>query len=358
MRGLRSRRVYATEKSLLPGVLSCPWCGVIQCCDMADWRQIQARIRKAKNSPEAPAKLSELYQRTRDAMVAWELGAVEEKAGRNDEAAKWYTIAAQRFRRSDWKKKAEEALTRLGVELPPAPTPETSAPAQISFPSADRTDAEANMGAFAVSNSEPVEARQPLALGEIADSDADAADAPESRRRPAVRPGLDRPIESAAAGVAGDVAAGARERQPRPACPRKPSPSEPNRQPIAAGRSSGTAFRAAPRGRCPDRAAGSAIALGTRGAWPSGDPALASRMAHLESMLRRLVASPLHRLDEVDEAPAGPAYSCFRTPTRSLRTTSKRARHSGSGLEISSVADGGGKRRCAGRARPRRSART
>ena len=82
---------------------------------MADWRQIQARIRKAKNSPEAPAKLSELYQRTRDAMVAWELGAVEEKAGRNDEAAKWYTIAAQRFRRSDWKKKAEEALTRLGV---------------------------------------------------------------------------------------------------------------------------------------------------------------------------------------------------------------------------------------------------
>jgi len=29
-------------------------------------------------------------------------------------------------------------------------------------------------------------------------------------------------------------------------------------------------------------------------------------MAHLESLLRRLVASPLHRLDEADEAPAGP----------------------------------------------------
>ena len=37
----------------------------------------------------------------------------------------------------------------------------------------------------------------------------------------------------------------------------------------------------------------------------AGDPALASRMSHLESMLRRLVASPLHRLD-TDEAPAGP----------------------------------------------------
>ena len=29
-------------------------------------------------------------------------------------------------------------------------------------------------------------------------------------------------------------------------------------------------------------------------------------MAHLESLLRRLVASPLHRLEEADEAPAGP----------------------------------------------------
>jgi hypothetical protein len=38
----------------------------------------------------------------------------------------------------------------------------------------------------------------------------------------------------------------------------------------------------------------------------AGDPALASRLAKLESMLRRLVASPLHRLDQADEAPAGP----------------------------------------------------
>jgi hypothetical protein len=37
----------------------------------------------------------------------------------------------------------------------------------------------------------------------------------------------------------------------------------------------------------------------------AGDPALASRMSHLESMLRRLVGSPLHRLD-TEDAPAGP----------------------------------------------------
>ena len=38
----------------------------------------------------------------------------------------------------------------------------------------------------------------------------------------------------------------------------------------------------------------------------AGEPALASRTAHLESQLRRLIASPLCRLDEADQAPAGP----------------------------------------------------
>ena len=67
---------------------------LLQYPDMADWRQIQARIRKAKNSADAPAKLSELFQRTRDAMVAWELGALEEKAQHTSEAGNWYTIGA------------------------------------------------------------------------------------------------------------------------------------------------------------------------------------------------------------------------------------------------------------------------
>src|SRR6204780_887089 len=94
---------------------------------MADWRQIQARIRKAKNSADALTKLSELYHRTPDAMVAWELGTVAEKAERNEDAVKSYTIAAERFRRADWKKNAREALARLGAPIPVAgakPTPQ------------------------------------------------------------------------------------------------------------------------------------------------------------------------------------------------------------------------------------------
>jgi hypothetical protein len=37
-----------------------------------------------------------------------------------------------------------------------------------------------------------------------------------------------------------------------------------------------------------------------------GEPALASRLAQLESLLRRLTSGPLHTLDEAEEAPAGP----------------------------------------------------
>src|ERR1700746_3425038 len=106
---------------------------------MADWRQIQARIRKAKNSPDASSKLSELYQRTRDAMVAWELGAIEEKAGRNEEAGRWYIISAQRFRRADWKKKAQEALERLGIELPAQSAEPTPPPARSRSEARDET---------------------------------------------------------------------------------------------------------------------------------------------------------------------------------------------------------------------------
>src|SRR5271168_1882673 len=136
---------------------------LLQCLHMADWRQIQARIRKAKNAPDAQAKLSELFQRTRDAMVAWELALIEEKAGRSDEAGKWYVIAAQRFRRAEWKKKAEEALARLGIPLP----------------AADAAGASAEIGAepFPAPTGQFGEPHPPttLALGEIPETHEDAA---------------------------------------------------------------------------------------------------------------------------------------------------------------------------------------
>src|SRR5215813_8846655 len=95
---------------------------------MADWKQITARIRRAKGSKDPVGQLSNLFQKTRDAMVAFELARYLETASKSEEAAKWYAISWQRFRRGDWKTKAQDALTRLGGVLPAAgevlPVPE------------------------------------------------------------------------------------------------------------------------------------------------------------------------------------------------------------------------------------------
>jgi hypothetical protein len=83
---------------------------------MADWKQITARIRRARTGKDPVGQLSGLYEKTRDAMVAFELARYFETAGQNPEAAKWYLAAAERFRRADWKTKAQEAAARLGAE--------------------------------------------------------------------------------------------------------------------------------------------------------------------------------------------------------------------------------------------------
>ena len=87
------------------------------CQHMADWKQITARIRRARTGKDPVGQLSNLYEKTRDAMVAFELARYFETAGQNPEAAKWYLAAAERFRRADWKVKAQEAAVRLGAEV-------------------------------------------------------------------------------------------------------------------------------------------------------------------------------------------------------------------------------------------------
>lgn len=325
---------------------------------MADWRQIQARIRKAKNSPDAPTKLHELYQRTRDAMVAWELGAVEEKAERTDEAVKWYTIAVERFRRADWKKKAEEALTRLGAPLPEPGAKPSAEPVFVPRePKAEASaDADDEKGIERADEIETAGVR--LALGEIADDADDAegesedeatsaalesgavggeSDATKKKRRrgrrggrgrrrkgaPAV-PGL--PAQSfAESGTPEAAAAGSSTGSSRPPHQERPQQS----QHSSGGQRSSTqrSENARPSGGRNESYGRTGASLSSREeAEPriqielpepmlpsertahgrAGDPALASRMAKLDSMLRRLVSSPLHKLDDSDSAPAGP----------------------------------------------------
>src|SRR5882724_3040317 len=85
---------------------------------MADWKQITARIRRAKGSKDPVGQLCNLFQKTRDAMVAFELAGHLETVNLPDDAVKWYAISWQRFRRGDWKTKAEEGVSRLGGTLP------------------------------------------------------------------------------------------------------------------------------------------------------------------------------------------------------------------------------------------------
>jgi hypothetical protein len=284
---------------------------------MADWRQIQARIRKAKNSPDAQAKLDELFQRTRDGMVAWELGVMEEKAEHLEEAGRWYTIAAQRFRRADWRKKAEEALTRLGLELPVALTP-SERDARPARESTEQSDSGGESSEPAAEEAEETEEEaMPLALGEIVETSeetasptagtsaaADPSGLGKKKRRRGRRGGRGRRRKGgpAASGLPSQAYATTATEAPQP----RPEPQRVT-----------TFERPAPERQIyeqPRRAAEPEIRAeapmpqlpSERAAHGRGDPALASRMAHLESLLRRLVTSPLHRLDEADEAPAGP----------------------------------------------------
>jgi hypothetical protein len=290
---------------------------LLQCFDMTDWRQIQARIRKAKNSPDAHTKLSELFQRTRDGMVAWELGVIEEKAERMSEAIKWYTVAAERFRRSEWKKKAEEALMRLGAPVPVAATPAATGTAQDESSSKPAPEESAS------------ETPIPLAYGEIPESDLDgvessveaaeqtgvasnpAGDPARKKRRRGRRGGRGRRRKDVAAGSglptqafaeSAESAAQPKAEPPKPLPFRQPEPRPAVfERPERVERHAQETVRQMAAEPAPPQLPSERQAHGR-----AGDPALASRMAQLESMLRRLVSSPLHRLDEADQAPAGP----------------------------------------------------
>ena len=281
---------------------------------MADWRQIQARIRKAKNSPDAHAKLSELYQRTHDGMVAWELALIQEKAEIADEAVKWYTIAAEKFRRAEWKKKAEEALTRLGTALP--------AGSAISMDAGVNTEEPLNTIS---DTSDEEQAAAPLAPGEIRESDdeglssespakisaaSESDDPAKKKRRRGRRGGRGRRRKGAGTAPGLPSQAFAETSVPssvvptRQQAPRAPAPRTPVQERAPAAYEPAVIPHEPPERLRAEHAAPMLPSERTAHG-RAGDPALASRMSHLESMLRRLVASPLHRLD-TEDAPAGP----------------------------------------------------
>ncbi len=257
-------------------------CGsnLLQCFAVADWRQIQVRIRKAKTGLDASDKLTRLYDKTHDAMVAYELALVLENAGQTETAVHWYTTAVQRFRRADWRKKAEDALTRLGAPIP--------ATLMEVAPHEESKGREAAPEAPVEAHAEEQKPAEPQT--ETVASAAAPSGEGHKRRRRGRRGGRRRSKRGRE--QAAPVAAPAPTRvpmraEPRPepaAVPAPPPPPPPRRftEPEPA----------------PERFVSPALR--------TGDPGLTSRMARLESQLRRLIASQTFPLDEVEQAPAGP----------------------------------------------------
>src|SRR3984957_1079848 len=253
---------------------------------MADWKQITARIRRARTGKDPAAQLTNLFTKTRDAMVAFELARYLESIGNSAEAGRWYLTAAQRFRRSDWKTKAQESATRLGA----------TEPAEIPASVLKSEEAPATSGGILASETEP-EKEQPEAEAAGAESESEA---PLGRSPPPAGPGSRhrrgrRGHDAHRAPRRADHATGTRESRPLgPARGSAPGAPPDGEAPAAVERPSRASFE--------DSAEISAPSLRGR----SGDPGLASRLSQLEMNFRRLLACAPTKLDDADRAPAGP----------------------------------------------------
>ncbi len=237
-------------------------------------------------------------------MVAFELAQLYEKAGATPDAVRWFATAYERFRRPQWKQKAEEGLVRLGGTIPVTPAAavsETTAEptsrlepiiAEFSDEQPNETEPEMNEG-----TQESVFEQPPV---DAATAAAPAEGGPERRRRRRGRRGgrgRHKGLREASpkAPVAATAAASSAAASPAYVAP-PPPPSMFDR--VAESRS--------PEPE-PSRSYEPAPASSFQSARVrSGDPALSSRMAQLESQLRRLLACSIHSLDQADEAPAGP----------------------------------------------------
>jgi len=260
---------------------------------MADWKQITARIRRARGSKDPAGQLTLLFEKTQDAMVAFELGRHFEIVRNPAQALEWYQNAYSRFRRGDWKTKCGEAIARLGGELPLDLVRKSS-------------NESAALGAAAVTAPEPAlpfeqnatAFESPIAVGsENPPSDAPstaASEAEKKRRRRGRRGGRNRGKKASVLPTSESPAHSPREHHTRHEVAAEP-PAD-----IVPPRSVDS--RAIPR--VPVEPLPDSSAPGVKGRF--GDPGLSSRLSLLEMQLRRLLTCPPVKLDHAEYAPAGP----------------------------------------------------
>jgi hypothetical protein len=235
-------------------------------------------------------------------MVAFELAKYFETSGQNADAAKWYSAAAERFRRADWKVKAQEAAVRLGGapgEIPldagAPPTGEFAlTPPPVLAPEPDlpfEQNPEALESSVAVSS----EIQQ---AAESSGNTPTSTDPERKGRRRGRRGGRNR--RKGSDGRTAAVAAGQHSVE-APAVRRGLPPAvfdesaEPTPPRV-------THSRAIPS--LPVEPIGEPGGASVKGRY--GDPGLSSRISLLEMQFRRLMTCPPAKLEEADHAPAGP----------------------------------------------------
>lgn len=269
---------------------------------MTDWKQITARIRRARTSKDPAEQLSNLYQKTRDAMVAFELAKFFETSGQNADAAKWYSAAAERFRRADWKIKAQEAAVRLGGAPGELPL-EAGAPPSGEFELTPPAILTPEPGLPLELNPEALESSVAVSseiqqATESSETTQDAAEAEKKGRRRGRRGGRNR----RKSGVAKETGSAADQRSTETPAPRRglpPAVFEDSAEPVPPRV---THSRAIPS--LPVEPIGDPGVPSMKGRY--GDPGLSSRISLLEMQFRRLMTCPPAQLEQAEHAPAGP----------------------------------------------------
>ena len=247
---------------------------------MADWKQITARIRRARTGKDPAGQLANLFSKTRDAMVAFELARYLESTGNSADAGRWYLTAAERFRRADWKTKAQESATRLGA----------TSPAEIPQPVAKTEEAEATQEERTVADSTEDQPAPSAETETVATSESAPQRRTHAGRDQGQRHRRGRRGQEGHRGQRREHSQSSRDSRHSPV--RNAEPSE-EALPAPERASSRTAEEV------PEVSAPS-----LRGRY--GDPGLSSRLTQLEMNFRRLLACAPTKLEEADRAPAGP----------------------------------------------------
>lgn len=276
---------------------------------MADWKQITARIRRARTSKDPVGQLTALYEKTHDAMVAFELAKYFETVANNPDAAKWYAAAAERFRRADWKTKAQEAAVRLGAEpsVGVASTltseGEGAAVLGLSVPEPGMPF-EQSVATFEsiVSSDDP----RAESEGELVDPASTAPsgdgvppvglDSDDKRRRRRGRRGGRNRRKPGSATEPGSSTA---SRPPSTPTSRRSAPPPPDASEAEPRQVSRRSMPPLPVETSPDSGV-----PGPKGRY--GDPGLSSRISLLEMQFRRLLSCEAVNLEEANTAPVGP----------------------------------------------------